>query len=258
MCPISGRELVGCRPLQADGSLSFMKISHTELRDILTKVFEGMGFPLGDYEDCANTISWLALHGFPILDQIDQVDPFTQSRPTQILNEDEQTAVLDAQNNGGLIYGSLALDLAYLKAKPSGKGKVILKNGRFPQLLLPHLPSVAQRGFYGRLQWPENTRKFMAIIAPQAPYPTLYELIDPVELPDEIIITCTNAPFTTPDAPQRIKTPAQFEACCLRHIENGLTVKTAVWQQLVRLSKNILVEATETSRTKGAGEDAGL
>jgi hypothetical protein len=40
------------------------------------------------------------------------------------------------------------------------------------------------------------------------------------------------------------------------HIKYGISIDDAQWQQLVSLSKNILVEATETSRLKGAGEDA--
>ena len=52
-----------------------MKITETELSDLLKKVYEGMGLPYGDYLDCAHTISWIAMHGVLSLDEMAELIP---------------------------------------------------------------------------------------------------------------------------------------------------------------------------------------
>ena len=49
-----------------------MNVAMTELTDLCKKVFEGMGCPLGDYEDCAQVITWLEMHGLPVLSKMHQ------------------------------------------------------------------------------------------------------------------------------------------------------------------------------------------
>ena len=81
-----------------------MKITRTELSDLCKKVFEGQRFPLGDYEDCAYAVTWLEMHGWPILDQLFQDASrfsLTPSRPCEIIFESPTEAILEATNNDG-------------------------------------------------------------------------------------------------------------------------------------------------------------
>ncbi|MBT5955223.1 MAG: DUF3726 domain-containing protein, partial [Candidatus Marinimicrobia bacterium] len=110
-----------------------MNVSSTELSDLCKKAFEGMGFSSGDYEDCARVITWLEMHGLPILNEIHQSTSsgvLPTSKASTILFEDNTLAIIDAHENGGLIYGSLAVDLAYLKCLESGFALVKLQRAR--------------------------------------------------------------------------------------------------------------------------------
>ena len=50
---------------------------------------------------------------------------------------------------------------------------------------------------------------------------------------------------------------SQVSSLYLHHNQNGLDISPTTWQQLLTLSKNILVPESEQSRLRGAGEQAG-
>ena len=80
------------------------------------------------------------MHGISVLGEIQQHTPtwdLPKSQATTILFEDDTLAVMDAQENGGLVYGSLAIDLAYLKALQSGFALAKLQQAHHRRLIIP-------------------------------------------------------------------------------------------------------------------------
>ncbi len=245
-----------------------MNVASTELTDLCKKVFEGMGFPLGDYEDCAQAITWLEMHGLPVLGDIQQSTPnwaLPKSQAATILFEDDSVAVIDAKENGGLIYGSLALDLAYLKALQSGFAWVKLQQAHHCQLILPSLVQCTHRGMNVAVFWHDKQQAHVATIqaAWQYPHYAIYPsaLPDSQQNPPTLSILCTTNFALTPQIPASspaqsplfCMTPADFAAHYQQHNEAGLDIDEAIWTQLVALSKNVLVASTKLSRLQGAG-----
>jgi LDH2 family malate/lactate/ureidoglycolate dehydrogenase len=237
-----------------------MIVAHTELRDILNKVFEGMGFHLGDYEDCANNIAWMELHGWPVLKDVLKAPTMPRSEAARFLYEDQILSVIDAKNNGGLIYGSLALDLAALKAKNQAAVVIKLVNAANPQLIMPSLPHCAGAGLNVLVTWQVTDQNFVVFMAANEKYPTVATFSANTAAADsDLTIVCGLAvSFSLPTESNSniLIRPVDFQEQYDFHIKYGISIDDAQWQQLVSLSKNILVEATETSRLKGAGEDA--
>lgn len=237
-----------------------MRIAYTELNDTLLKVYEGQGFPPGDYVDCAAALCWLAFRGWPILAQVAS-GGLTPTRPVVIMNEDAQTAVLDAHQNDGLLYGPLAVELLYHKAKAntSQTASITLQNATYPALLIPRLSQLASRGVNVRLKWQEPGFEMTAVQSPHAIHPTLIKQPLRDRTPDAtaFLLCGTAVPdrVKQSEGTQRIAADelAQIYAT---HIQDGLPIAPTLWQRLVMQSKAVLVEATDTSRTKGAGENA--
>ncbi|MEM7131219.1 MAG: DUF3726 domain-containing protein [Chloroflexota bacterium] len=266
-----------------------MKVSATELTELCQKVFEGKGFPSGDYEDCAQAITWLEMHKFPILEQIERSLPqwdLSPSRPATPLFEDETVCVLDAHQNDGLIYGSLALDLAYLKALSVGFAVVTLIRAQHCQLIIPHIVQSTRRGANIVASWCEGNQEHVITMAlgEKYPYYTVTQRAaqstsqsagqsnsqpgsesNNQQHAQTLSILCTtNVAFsqTFPNrgsghSPLRCITPDDFATFYQYHNEVGIEINESLWAKLVALSRNVLVESTALSRLQGAGELSG-
>ncbi|MEM7032670.1 MAG: hypothetical protein AAF629_24160, partial [Chloroflexota bacterium] len=225
---------------------------------------------LGDYEDCAQTITWLEMHGLPVLGEVRQYAPnwvFPKSQAATILYEDDTLAVIDAQANGGLLYGSLAVDLAYLKAMQAGFAHIKLKQAKYRQLIIPSLVAVAQRGVHLAVFWQESGQHHQLTVDAHADYPCywIYDIDSTVHQPPNaqtLSILCSpNMALKQPlDVAQSgyaltsCLNPDDFATNYAYHNERGLDIDVDIWQQLITLSKAVLVESTALSRLRGAGE----
>ena len=170
----------------------------------------------------------------------------------------------------GLIYGNLALDLAYLKAVQHGRGQVKLQQARYQPLILPSLVTCARREMNVVVSWQDRQGEYMASIEAHQLYPTYTHYQVTSALSDStkdktlnILCTITLAEAQTlrPRPHQEVAltylTPLDFALAFARHNQEGMEIDELVWQGMVALSKQVLVEASETSRRRGAGEAAG-
>ena len=149
-----------------------MKIAHTELHDLLLKLFEGQQFPLGDFEDCATTVAWLALHGWPIFDEINDLSQLTQTTSVDITYQANEHLYIDASRNDGLLYGGLAIEAALLHAQKKGAAQLALTNVHYPQLVLPTLCKIGERGYACIAGWQWQAQHWHVAIEAGAAYPT--------------------------------------------------------------------------------------
>lgn len=241
-----------------------MKISHTELNDLLQKIFEGLGFSRGDYEDLARSICWLEFRNWPILKKVLDVAQKSQVKQPKISFEDSHSATIAVEKSIAFMAGALPHNLAYVKSRAlEGTAvEVSLLNPILPLLLIPNLILIASRGYQGRIIWHEGvTQIFHISISARAIYPdvTIYYGEDlPRNLAAFVEVGTAVSSYSPPLGILEVE---KISARTLRkrftdNIANGLEIEDSLWQTMIELSKKVLVEATEESRNKGAGENA--
>lgn len=251
-----------------------MIVSHNELTGLCRRAFEGLGFHAGDHDDAADMVVWLQQHGLggvealrKGMDYLARNDRSAMSRPF----EDTSLAVIDGASNSVLVCGSLAADLAYAKARRKGLAVVKMQNVYNRILMLGCLARCARRGmnllaFWRNSEDPTVVEQVVSIRAYED-FPTLllYEVEDPDDnLTRNRSVTLVASPHfamlqslhPNPDEATLLQVlgPEDFERQSRRVVEEGMEVEDAVWHRLKELSALTLVESTEASRQRGAGE----
>lgn len=249
-----------------------MKISNNELTAALKKAFEGIGFSVGDYEDAAAMVAWLETHGLQGLAQIHCALPHLIEKPylpAALNHEDASLAVVDAHGGSTMICGSQAMDLAYAKARNIGLGRVQLSNCHNRKFIIERLVNTARRGMACMAYWRHSggaaVYSVVGIDAGEE-YPTYVECAAEqceVENDPSLFILCGPSfsalqeylRDTLPDSSGDIVrvTPEAMAFSYSSTLEHGIEIDVSLWESLEKLVKNVLVEATETSRA-GAGE----
>lgn len=253
-----------------------MKVSHNELSGLCRRAFEGLGFPAGDHEDAADMVVWLEQHGLDGIEALQDGLNHLSSNGMRALSrsyQDSSLVVIDACENSILTCGSLAADLVYARARRKGLAVVKVHNCYNRKLMLGYLARCARRGvsmmaFWRNSQAPVAVEQVVSIRAYEE-YPTL--LLYQVEDRDERLtrnhsVTLIASPHFAmlqslhPDPEEatllQVLGPEDFERQSRRVWDEGLDVDEAVWKRLKELSSLTLVEETEESRRKGAGEQA--
>lgn len=251
-----------------------MKVSHNELTGLCRRAFEAAGFPAGDHEDAADMVVWLEQHGLGGVDALRRgLDYLLVANPPNMVRrfEDSSVSVIDAAGNSVLVCGSLAADLVYTKARRRGLAVVKLQNCYNRRLMLGYLARCARRGmnmlaFWRDREEPSVIEQVVSIRAWED-HPTLllYQVDDRDEqLARNRSVTLIGSPHFSmlqalhPD-PEDAKllemlAPEDFERQSRRVWDEGMEVDEGLWQRLKELSARMLVEATELSRLRGAGE----
>ena len=239
-----------------------MRVAHNEFLSLCRKVFEGKGLSLGDYEDCAEAIVWLEMHGMDGVAELQTLldcSPKGESGPPRF--EDTTLAVLEA-SDWSRVCGGLAVDLAYTKALHQGMAMVELVGSPAPRLVIRSLLDCARRGMNALAHWRDkDLRQHLVTVEAGGAYPA-YQLLAASEPgsgmagASPVTIVCSRgitleASTTTPVL-MRLA-PEDFAERYRRALVEGIEVDEILWQRLVELSRNVLVESTEESRRRGAG-----
>jgi len=251
-----------------------MKISYNEILTLSQKIFEGAGCSPGQYQDAAEMISWLALQGIKdwvaICNHLDEnfLKNELAKELAHLLYEDDTTITLDGQQKSCLFCGTPATDFAYLRAIEKDDSAVHLRMCQHPMLLLASLSGYAQRGMHSLTQWRESDQVNTALFVAKQPLPTFYQgmvkknalsshnSIAPYT--DVTILYSSHNAFLIPPDSEIIYSPKQLQQQRADHLEQGIEIDVGLWQRLNGLAKAVLVEATEESRQRGAGEDAAI
>ena len=239
-----------------------MLISANELAALLKRVFEGLGYPQGQYEDAAAMAGWLPLHGEDGLDalawQADPALPATElsaPAPGRLVARCHGRSALDALPS--------LLDLACLRASRQGRIQleildcrdrkcVLAAGGLRPQGLLGP-GAMGRRCASASPHRLDRKRRRLSELPDGGPAGTrrcgiatlLTLTLDIEPLP---------APVLEADAARiaRRVTPADYAQAGRRALEHGTEVSPTLWQRLNRLAEAVLVENSEQSRS-GAG-----
>ena len=197
-----------------------MLTTQTELTDLLRKLFEGLGYGVGEDDDCARRVAWLAMRDVPILERLArESEAFVPVKRVTILQE--RPAEIHLDGSSGNLMG-IAVDLLR-----SGFERVVVDGCRVPETCVPYL---AECG--GRAVW--------AIDGVRHEVGGGEWRLKSAETPLPLTLQSAEAFTFRGDIYQN-------------NLENGLFVVDPIWQELYQLGRAILVPETDHSRRFGAG-----
>jgi hypothetical protein len=246
-----------------------MLISSNELTALLKRVFEGMGYPPGYYEDAAALVKWLQVHGEQGFAELQRALPYVadRERPAlQLLAEESQALLFDCHGRSALNCLPSIVELAATKALEQGCVNVKVRNCHNRKFVLKLLVDCARQGISGLAYWQNGKQpvsEHVASIAAGAAYPSYSEalLSDPASADTQTLTLLLSTRIDLfgqlhGSAGQRSGYrqvgPEQFAQACQGALEGGMDIAIELWQQLNQLAEAVLVENSEQSRS-GAG-----
>lgn len=245
-----------------------MLISANELTALLKRVFEGMGYTTGQYEDAAALVSWLQLHGEDGLGELERALDLVadRERPQPELNA-EGAGVFAADCHGRSALNCLPglLELASVQAREQGLVRVELQRCHNRKFVLKLLADCARQGLWAQARWDNGrspVQRHCASIEAGAAYPGYqsYPLTEqPSETARHALVLLLGTPAQRPPLAEtratrleRSVAPDEFALAREQALENGMEISSALWQRLNKLAEAVLVESSERSRS-GAG-----
>ena len=247
-----------------------MLISSNELTALLKRVFEGMGYPVGFYEDAAALVKWLQVHGEHGFGELQRSLPYVadSQRPAmQVLAEENQALLVDCHGRSGLNCLPTIVELAQTKVLEEGCVNVKVRNCHNRKFILKLLVDCARHGISALAYWQNGkqpTSEHVASIAAGAEYPSYSEalLANTCHVVDTQTMTLLlstridlQGQLRAPEAQRsgyRSVPPEQFALAGKSTLEGGMDISIELWQQLNQLAEAVLVENSEQSRG-GAG-----
>lgn len=242
-----------------------MKVSRNEMIAAVSRAYEGAGHHIGDYEDAAQLVTFsqmCGLGGFEAI-ALPPAGPKGSATP-RLVFENNALAVIDAGGADVCEHGSLAVHLAYAKAKSETIATVQLANCRYPGLIVGCLSLVAQQGVFVSGYWRDENGMHGASFEGGAEFPHYWRIGDPDDTVDisTITIVCTGQPGLLADAvahqaeqpgARRLEcTASQISANYGQALEQGIAVTRHDWNALNAAAWPILVPSSDHSRA-GAG-----
>ncbi len=247
-----------------------MRISLNELNATLKRSFEGMNYFVGTYEDAAQMVSWLEMHGEQGFGELERALAYVNDEdkaPVELLFEDASSAIVDCHNRSALNSLALVLDLAHAKALKAGIATLKVQHCHNRKFILKLLADCGRRGISMMAYWQNGTQpatEHVASISAGEQYPHYSEAVlkadcSPLEkqtmtliCSDRVNITAQLMSNPNDRVSCRSVEPATFAATGLATLESGIEISEALWQTFNQLGEKVLVENTEASR-QGAG-----
>lgn len=246
-----------------------MLISSNELTALLKRVFEGMGYPAGYYEDAAALVKWLQVHGEHGFGELQRALPYVadSQRPAmQVLAEESQALLADCFGRSALNCLPSIVELAQTKVLEQGCVNVKVRNCHNRKFILKLLVDCARHGISALAYWQNGKQpvsEHVASIAVGAGYPSYSEALladaGAADTQTLTLLLSTRIDLSGQlhgSAAQRSGyrqvSPEQFARASQSALEGGMDISIELWQQLNQLAEAVLVESSEQSRS-GAG-----
>ncbi len=246
-----------------------MLVSSNELTSLLKRVFEGMGYPVGYYEDAAALVKWLQVHGEQGLDELQRALPFVadRQRPApQLLAEESQSLLFDCHGRSALNCLPSIIELAVTRVLEQGSVNVKVYNCHNRKFVLKLLSDCARQHISVLAYWQngkQSISEHVASIAADTTYPSYSEALlaqgSACDTQTLTLMLSTRIHLFgqlhgggSQRKDFRQVSPEQFAHAGQRALEGGMDVPTELWQQLNKLAEAVLVESSEQSRS-GAG-----
>jgi hypothetical protein len=242
-----------------------MKVSRNELLQLCQKVFQGLGFPAGADRDAALMVSWLATHQLPATRLLHDELPLllaTVPQPTTITARSVTQTILDSHGQSALFNASGAIDMAIASIYATNHDRVtiVLSACHSPlfAIALPLLRPTIPGCFH--IHWQQQRQRYDFVVDAEKQsffYGDLDALLDDVTCDLSITWARGNdnaliALLSSDRGPPTIDA-AEFAKRARASVVHGIEVADPAWNEMIKLSRRILVAATPESRARGAG-----
>jgi LDH2 family malate/lactate/ureidoglycolate dehydrogenase len=231
-----------------------MRVSFNEVQVISRKAFEGLGFAPGDCDDAADMIARLQQQGLDGIGALKKALAFLHNevdRPIETCYEDAAQLTLDAHGQSVLRCAAQAVELGVSKALRGGSAFIRIRHCHNRILLLGYLARCADQGLNFCVYWRDARQELVATFSAGDSQPSLrvHELPQPAMSDEQSINVLISRHFTLLP---RLSLAAKHS----QSLADGLEVDDEVWGMLKKLGERVLVESTEESRRRGAGESS--
>lgn len=264
-----------------------MRASFLELYVHCKKVFEACGVPYGCAEDGAEAVAWGEFSGLPglqiLTNELDRVTAH-KMEDVQLTAEREDVSFFEGGGQSGLLVGKAAADYAYAQSEKHETAVVYVRNISTSHLLARQAFYIASNGRGCAIHFKTEEGSSVWIAAtPENPYPVLAEghelnsvfgselakkmddIGGKVEMADQFLLICTKEIEIIDQLIAELKNKAKDEGAVLidsaqikSSLESsqqcGAKIDRALWEQLNQTGQKVLVESSELSRLRGAGE----
>ncbi|OKL36529.1 DUF3726 domain-containing protein [Domibacillus mangrovi] len=261
-----------------------MRVSYLELYVHCKKVFEACGIPYGCAEDGAAAVAWGEFGGLLGLNVLTgELDRMKASKMENIrlLSEKEGITHFEGGGQSGLLVGKTVGDYACAQLAKTETAVVYVQNTSTSSLFAQQAFWIASKGKGCVIHYQTAEGAPAWIIAtPDSPYPVLAEglhinlenefhaaldNLDRQKSSNEFLLICTKKVEVVAHLLEKLKKEAKERNIPIidseyvkRTLENshqyGAEVDRALWDEVHQTGRNILVESTELSRLRGAGE----
>jgi LDH2 family malate/lactate/ureidoglycolate dehydrogenase len=243
-----------------------MRVSLNEIQVVCRKAFEGIGFAPGDCDDAAEMIAWLQLHGLDGIGTLNKALLFLETetdRPFNTCYEDAAQLTLDAHGQSVLRCAAQAVELGIGKALRTGSASVRIRHCHNRLLLLGYLARCTDQGLNYCVHWRDAQQQWLATFGAGQSSPSLqvHTSVQPDQSDEQSINVLISRHFQLLPAPNEQATAPDLNLdwqlladTATRQRSTGLEVNANVWAALKKLGERVLVESTEESRRRGAGE----
>lgn len=250
-----------------------MRVSYLELYAHCKKVLEGCSLPIGCVEEGAEIAAWGEFTGLYGIEQLaEELEALQASELSaiRILSQDDRVVTMDGHGQSSLLCGRMALDLACSKAAEMGIGIVHVQNSRGSNALVQNAALAGKRNMSCLIHWMEDQSQSWAVMLPGENQPFLmketFSHERTTKQTNSFLVICSDAALFAPYADLLAKSkenesitvvgPEQIQANWDKSNREGREIDPAVWAALDLVASRVLVEATELSRQRGAGEGA--
>lgn len=243
-----------------------MRVSLNEIQVVCRKAFEGIGFAPGDCDDAAEMIAWLQLHGLDGIGTLKKALAFLETetdRPFNTCYEDAAQLTLDALGQSVLRCAAQAVELGIAKAMRTGAASIRIRHCHNRVLLLGYLARCSEQGLNFCAYWRDARQQWLATFGAGQSSPSLqvHDLAQPAQPDEQSINVLISRHFNLLPAPAEPSTAPRLNLgwqaladTAASQRASGLVVDDDVWATLKKLGERVLVESTEESRRRGAGE----
>ncbi|PIC71580.1 DUF3726 domain-containing protein [Sporosarcina sp. P17b] len=266
-----------------------MRVSHLELYTHCKKIFQALGVPYGYAEEGAETVANAEFLGLYGLQQLWDELPALQGEieEIEILNESDSVTVIDGGKQSGMLLGKACADYLIARLEEQPSVAVCVRDTRPSRVLAQQAMYISRKGHASIILYKKPSHSSLIISSPNSIYPIMIHKRDnediieginkelgltgdkKLKLPsvttrfcmfgttkvdevDKIIDRFEN----TIDTKYILTTTDDFEQRWESSWQFGTEVSRELWLDLNETGKRMLVESTDQSRERGAGEMA--
>lgn len=245
-----------------------VKVSRNELIAVLRQAFEGLGFFQGDFENAAEMVVWTEMHGLNGLAEFEKTLTEIDNRPDIKLSTVSLVdSVWDVAGASVFECADLALGVLQASCQQGKKASLILEHCLYPLFIGKSILQAQQSGLFVAALWREKSTQdvLRCCASAGACCPEYIEFNRPmgsvsdhaaVGVEQLLLLGAADTEQLSSSLPDdsvsRKINAEQLQASYELALSDGIEIKPALWEALLKLGERVLVEATEQSRL-GAG-----